>query len=285
MMAGILEIDLLRTFHAVVRIGKFRAAAEHLHKSAAAVSVHIQRLEDVAGGRLLNRDNRSISLTELGRRLLVSTAPLLRTHDQALADLHGTQLVGRITLGVPDEYVTHVIREILPAFTTTWPNVILEIKTGPSTVLKERIQRGELQAAVVVQHQGDVGMDTKVLMSTTPVWVGPRSTAVAFEDPLPLAVHTVQCCYREAMIESLKVSGRRARIVLESHSSQAVNACVEAGLAVSLIDRGKVTERMQILEDMPVIQDYDIVFVRSAESRRDEAVEMLAHAMQCSFQL
>lgn len=284
-MSMILDIDLLRTFHAVVRIGKFRAAAEHLHKSPAAVSVHIQRLEGVAGGRLLNRDNQSLSLTELGRRLLVSTAPLLRTHDQALADLHGTHLAGRIMLGVPDEYVSHVIREILPTFTSAWPNVVLELKTGPSAVLKEWILRGKLQAAVVAQPQGDVDSGTKVLMSTTPVWVGPRSSTVALDDPLPLAVHAVQCCYREAMIDSLKTSGRRSRIVLESHSSQAVKACVESGLAVSLIDRGKVTKRMEILEGMPVISDYDIVLMRSAASRGNEAVELLAQAMQSSFRL
>jgi DNA-binding transcriptional LysR family regulator len=284
-MSVILDIDLLRTFHAVVRIGKFRAAAEHLHKSPAAVSVHIQRLEGVAGGRLLNRDNQSLSLTELGKRLLVSTAPLLRTHDQALSDLHGTHLAGRIALGVPDEYVTHVIREILPTFTSAWPNVVLELKTAPSPVLREWMQRGTLQVAVMTQLKEDIGPDTQVLMSTTPVWVGPTSTTVALDDPLPLAVHTVQCCYRAAMIESLKMSGRRSRIVLETHSTQAVKACVEAGLAVSLIDHGKVTKRMQILEAMPVIPDYDIVLVRSSASRGDEAVELLARAMQRSFRL
>ncbi|MCS3469960.1 DNA-binding transcriptional LysR family regulator [Pseudomonas sp. JUb42] len=284
-MTAILYIDLLRTFHAVVRYGKFNAAAEHLHRSPAAVSVHIQRLEGVAGGRLLNRDNQSSSLTELGRRLLTSTATLLRTHDQALADLHGTNVAGRITLGVPEEYVTHVIRETLPSFTCAWPNVVVELKTGPSPTLREWVQRGTLQAAVIAQPKGDIGPDTKVLMSTTPVWVGPVSTSVALDDPLPLAVHAVQCCYREAMTESLRMTGRRSRIVLESHSSQAVKACVEAGLAVSLIDRGKVTRHMQILEGMPVIPDYDIVLVRSAASSGNEAVELLARAMQSTFRL
>ncbi|MCD5992251.1 LysR family transcriptional regulator [Pseudomonas sp. CDFA 602] len=284
-MPAILDIDLLRTFHAVVRIGKFSAAAEQLHKSPAAVSVHIQRLEAVAGGRLLNRDNQSISLTVLGKRLLVSTAELLRTHDQALADLHGTHLAGRITLGVPDEYAGHVIRDILPTFTAAWPNVVLELKTGPSVELKELVQRGKLQTAVVAQPKGELGPNTQLLTSTTPVWVGPTSAAMGLNDPLPLAVHALQCPYREAMIESLKASGRHSRIVLESASNQAVKACVEAGLAVSLIDRGKVTERMQILEGLPVIPDHDIVFVRSAASHGDEAVELLARAMQQSFRL
>jgi DNA-binding transcriptional LysR family regulator len=284
-MAATLDIDLLRTFHAVVRIGKFSTAAEQLHKSPAAVSVHIQRLEAVAGGRLLHRDNQSISLTLLGRRLLVSTAELLRTHDQALADLHGTDVAGRVTLGVPDEYANHVIRDILPTFAAAWPNVVLELKTGPSRVVKEWVKRGKLQTAVVAQRKEDVGPDTRVLMSTTPVWVGPTSTNVALDDPLPLAVHAAQCCYREAMAESLIASGRRSRIVLESHSSQAIKACVEAGLAVSLIDRAKVTERMQILEGMPVIPDHDIVFMHSTASREDAAVKLLARTMQQSFQL
>jgi DNA-binding transcriptional LysR family regulator len=284
-MTAILDIDLLRTFHAVVRVGKFSAAAEQLHKSPAAVSVHIQRLEAVAGGRLLNRDNQSVSLTALGKRLLISTAELLRTHDQALADLRGAQLAGRITLGVPDEYAAHVIQDILPTFVAAWPNVVLELKTGPSYALRELTQRGKLQAAVVTQPRGEGGPDSHVLMSTTPVWVGAANAAVAIKDPLPLAVHAVQCPYREAMSESLKASGRRSRIVLESHSNQAVKACVEAGLAVSLIDRGKVTERMQILEGLPVIPDHDIVFVRNTASRADEAVDLLAHAMRQSFRL
>src|SRR4051812_1872865 len=109
-MPAILDIDLIRTFHTVARIGKFSAAAQLLHKSPAAVTVHIQRLEVVAGGRLLNRDNQAVSLTALGKRLLVATAELLSTHDRVLADLQGTRLAGRIILGVPDEYADHVIR-------------------------------------------------------------------------------------------------------------------------------------------------------------------------------
>lgn len=153
-MTAILDIDLIRTFHAVARIGKFSAAADHLHKSPAAVSVHIQRLEAVAGGRLLNRDNQSVSLTALGQRLLVATTELLSTHDRVLADLHGTRLAGRITLGVPDEYADHVIRDILPTFAAAWPNVVLELKTAPSYALRDLVQRGKLQAAVIAQPKG-----------------------------------------------------------------------------------------------------------------------------------
>lgn len=284
-MTAILDIDLIRTFHAVARIGKFSAAAEQLHKSPAAVSVHIQRLEAVAGGRLLNRDNQSVSLTALGKRLLVATTELLSTHDRVLAELHGTRLAGRITLGVPDEYAEHVIRDILPTFAAAWPNVVLELKTAPSYALRDLVQRGKLQAAVVAQPKGQVSAGQQVLVSTTPVWVGPAHTTVASMEPLPLAVHAAQCPYRQAMMEVLRQSGRRTRVVLESPSNQAVKACVEAGLAVSLIDRARVTDAMQILAGLPVIAEHEVVFMRAQASHGDEAVDLLSRAMQQHFRL
>lgn len=284
-MSGILHIDLLRTFHTVVRTGKFSTAAEQLHKSPAAVSVHIQRLEAVSGGQLLHRDNQSVNLTMLGKRLWASSAELLRLHDRLLADLHGTNLAGRVRLGVPDEYAAQIIRETLPAFTAAWPNVVLELRMGASNELKEWIQRGELDTAIIVQPQDEISPGAQVLMPTTPVWVGPLSTDIALSDPLPLAVYTAPCVYRKAITDSLRVTGRRSRIVLESHSSQAVRECVEAGLAVSLIDRGKVTSMMQILEGMPVVPDHNILFIRSAASYEDKATELLAQTLLQTFRL
>ncbi|PBP98079.1 LysR family transcriptional regulator [Pseudomonas congelans] len=284
-MTAILDIELVRTFHAVARIGKFSAAAEQLHKSPAAVSVHIQRLEAVAGGRLLNRDNQAVSLTALGKRLLLSTTELLSTHDRVLADLQGTHLAGRITLGVPDEYAVHVIRDILPVFAAAWPNVVLELKSAPSYALREQVARGKLQTAVIAQPKGQRNADTQFLVSTKPVWVGPASAALASADPVPLAIHAAQCPYREAMMASLKDSGRKIRVVLESPSNQAIKACVEAGLAISLIDRSGVTEAMQILDDLPEIPEHEIVFLRSPSSQNDEAVSLLAQALQKYFRV
>lgn len=284
-MTSILDIELIRTFHTVARLEKFSAAAEQLHKSPAAVSVHIQRLEAIAGGRLLNRDNQSVSLTGLGKRLLMSTGELLSTHDRVLADLQGTRLAGRVTFGVPDEYADHVIRDVLPTFAGAWPNVVLELKTAPSYALRDQVQRGKIQVAIVTQPKGQRVTQDPVLETTTPVWVASINTAVTALEPLPLAVHASQCPYRQAMMESLRQSGRRLRIVLESPSNQAVKACVEAGLAISLIDRARVTERMQILDDLPVIAEHEVVFMRSQASLADEAVSLLLRTLQRHFRL
>lgn len=91
---------------------------------------------------------------------------------------------------------------------------------------------------------------------------------LASTDPLPLAMHAAQCPYREAMVETFKQDGRKTRVVLESPSNQAVKACVEAGLAISLIDRSGVTDAMQILSDLPEIAEHEIVFASACVTDR-----------------
>lgn len=284
-MSGVLDIELVRTFHAVARSGRFKAAAEQLHKSPAAISVHIQRLEAVAGGRLLDRDNQSVGLTALGKRLLVSTTDLLATHDRVLADLHGPRLVGRVKLGIPDEYAAHVIRDILPLFSAAWPNVVLEVVTAPSYTLREQLQRGSLHAAVMTLPKAQRSENVRVLVATTPVWVGAANGPGTWDGELPLALHAADCPYRSVMLASLQASGRPWRVVLDSPSGQAIAACVEAGLAVTLMDRARVTASMQILDDLPAIAEHEVVFVRSASSPSNQAIELLAQAIHQRFRL
>ncbi len=153
-MRPTLDINLLRTFHAIARLGQFRAAAAFVHRSPAAVSVHIQRLEQVVGGRLLERDNQSVVLTPLGDKLLASTLGLLNAHDDILRELQGAPLSGHIKLGVPDEYASHVMRDVLPAFATRFPAVMLEVSTAASQALVEQIGRNRLQLALAVLPMG-----------------------------------------------------------------------------------------------------------------------------------
>ncbi|WP_241070141.1 LysR substrate-binding domain-containing protein [Achromobacter insuavis] len=281
-MNPVLDIELLRTFQAVAQLGQFRAAAEHVHRSPAAVSMHIQRLEAVAGGRLLERDNQSVTLTPLGKRLLAGTADLLRRHDKVLEDLRGTDLTGRIKLGVPDEYAVHVIRDVLPLFAAAWPNVVLDVSTAPSLTLRAQVERGRLHLALAVRP-ARAGPAAQVLARTTPVWVGSATRTGDLPRPLPLALHATHCPYRDAMTGALDQAGRAWRIVLSSPSSRAVEACVEAGLGISLVDRSRITAGMRVLEALPAIAAHEIVLLRAASALEDPAANQLDSILRKHF--
>jgi len=284
-MSATLDIDLLRTFHAVARNGQFKAAAEQLHKSPAAISVHVQKLELIAGGKLLRRDNQSVALTALGKRLLAATGPLLCSHDQVLADLHGTRLAGRIQLGIPDEYAAHVIRDILPLFVATWPNVVLDMHTAPSYSLLDQVRRGKLQAALIACPTAAPAAQGTVILATTPVWVAAAHATLEASAPLPLALYAADCPYRQAMLDALRHSARPWRVVLDSPSTQAVEACVEAGLAISLVDRARVSVHMRVLDDLPAVAEHQVRFIRADATTDAAALDLLERAMAQYFRL
>lgn len=283
-MSATLDIELLRTFHAVARLGRFRAAAAHVHKSAAAVSVHIQRLEALVGARLLERDNQSVTLTPLGQRFLARTAELLDAHDRVLADLRGAPPAGRARLGIPDEYAEHVIRDILPAFAQAWPGVTLELATAPSLVLRDQVARRRLHLAVVAQPAAAGRRASRPLALTTPLWVA-GAAAGPLPAPVPLALHAADCPYRTAMIEALERAGQAWRTVLASPSSRAVEACVEAGLGISIVDRSRITARMRVLDDMPKVAPHEVVLLRDGSAGGQAAADVLEETLRQHFRL
>jgi DNA-binding transcriptional LysR family regulator len=57
----------IKVFRQVVESGSFVAAAERLDLSTAMVSKHVMHAEKRLGVRLLNRNSRTLSLTEPGR--------------------------------------------------------------------------------------------------------------------------------------------------------------------------------------------------------------------------
>jgi len=284
-MDTILDIDLLRTFHTVHRLKRFKAAAEFLHKSPAAISMHIQRLESIVGGRLLERDNQAVLLTGLGKRVMSTTLELLDLHDRAVRDLYGNEASGRVILGVPDEYIVHVIQDILPIFGSMWPNVVLEIKTAPSLLLREQVARGHLDVAIIAQPPGGTRSQGIVLQYTAPVWAAATHFVLNEDGILPLALYASPCPYREAMTAALDKAGIKWRAVLDTESGVAVRACVEAGLGVSVIDRSKITPSMQILNDLPAIPDHEITILQAPVSRDQsiEAVTLLLDTIQQRF--
>src|SRR5579862_9871804 len=83
--AYLMEVQLLRTFVAVARLGSFSAAASELGYTQAAVSQQIAALENDLKTQLLNR--RPVGPTEAGARLLEHAAPILLRLDAARADV------------------------------------------------------------------------------------------------------------------------------------------------------------------------------------------------------
>src|SRR3954462_15277903 len=89
------NVNDLLAFIAVAREQSFTKAAAKLQVSQSALSYTIRTLEERLGFRLLTRTTRSVSLTEVGDRLLRSIGPHFDEIETEISALSGRLLTSR----------------------------------------------------------------------------------------------------------------------------------------------------------------------------------------------
>src|SRR5258708_12089573 len=97
------DVDLLRTFVAVVEAGSFTKASVTVHRSQAAVSMQIKRLERMLGTTLFTRDTRNLALTRPGNTLLEYARRMLDLHEEAWSAIARPDVTGRTLLPPPHD--------------------------------------------------------------------------------------------------------------------------------------------------------------------------------------
>ena len=289
-MQSTLDIDLLRTFQAVVRFEQFLAAATFLNRSPSAVSLHIRRLEDITGGRLLERDNQTVTLTPLGRRFALQSAELLQMHDRMLAGYNAPSVSGKVRLGISEEYAGALLQCTLPPLSEGFPHVELEVETASSGRLHNQLQRGQMDLALVVEllDAQNAGEPPLFRFGTTePVWVAAHSYRADPAKPLPLALHGNGCPYRSVALDALTRLGRPWRTMVMSAGTSALEATICAGLVIGIVDRDRVSPQMRILTEedgLPTLPLHELQLVKAPGSP-SAACEVLIRLIGDHFRL
>jgi len=126
---SVLPFAQLQAFLAVARHRSFSAAARELGLSRSAVSQSVRQLEVELRVVLLSRTTRSVSLTDVGRRLVDGAAPALAQAAAMLTEISAEpgEPVGRLRLSVPRVAVPFVVEPVLPTFRRRYPRVDVEL--------------------------------------------------------------------------------------------------------------------------------------------------------------
>lgn len=241
-----LDIEALRSFVAIARLGSLAAAAQQRHRTVSALSMQTKRLETTLGTQLLVRGARGMTTTVAGEVLLAEARELLRHHDGLVARISGRGLSGRVRFGMPEDYASDIVGRLLPDFMAQHPDVVLEAVTATSGELVRCLERGELSLIVALDRPYPLAGGIP-LWRTQPVWAGARDLALTQAQVLPLALHPANCPYRQLGLEALEAAGRDWHAVFTSTSIHAVETAVASGLAVSILERERITPAMRIL--------------------------------------
>jgi DNA-binding transcriptional LysR family regulator len=119
----------LRAFMMVAARRSFARAAGELGVSRSALSHAMRDLESELGVRLLHRTTRSVSLTEMGERLLAQLRPVLSDLDRALDDIGRDDKAMRGTLRIngSEGAIRQLLQTVVPRFLALYPQMELDL--------------------------------------------------------------------------------------------------------------------------------------------------------------
>ena len=270
----VLDTDQLRSFLAIVDTGSFTRAAERVNKTQSAVSMQVKRLEERLGGKaLFSKQGRGVRLTDDGERLIDYARRILHVEAAALAAVGENGLDGRVRLGIPDDYAESFLPDILTRFVRRHPLVELAVACESSLSLAERMRAGELDLAIVTDHQRIAGVE--VVREEPLRWVTGAGARVHEERPLPLALSGPSCAWRQAAISALDRMGLPWRLALVSATYAGIGPIVGAGLAMTVLPPSAMHAGQRSLgpaEGLPELPSCRIGLLRNAsEPSRETA--------------
>lgn len=116
-------------FLAIAKRHSFRRAGLDLGISASALSHSLKGLETRLGIRLLNRTNRSVTLTAAGEELLGKIVEPFEAIGSAIEGLnrYRDEPSGRIRLNVLEHAATLLLGPVLPTFVERYPDIQIEV--------------------------------------------------------------------------------------------------------------------------------------------------------------
>jgi DNA-binding transcriptional LysR family regulator len=239
-----------------------------VHRSPSAVSMQVKALEEALGKPLFVRSTRNVAITAEGKTLLDYGRRMLAMREEAWASVVRPEMKGRVTIGVPDDYVSSVLPQVLGKFAMAHPRVEIRVIGLPSSALAPLLKDNTLDLACMTKTKGVAG---EFIRFEPMVWAGSSARKVWKERPLPLAVFADGSTARAYAVSALQRANIKYRMSYESPSLLGLISMVEAGLAIAPLARCSVPDHLVQLsqnEGLPPLDELEVILARSARSAR-----------------
>ena len=154
--------DSLRCFLAAASTLNFRAAAQQVSLTPAALSKRIQQLERTLGATLFQRTTRRVSLTEAGLALIPRAESALAEAAACVRAARGEEGPPplELTLGTRHELGLSWLLPQLDGLEQTFPHVTLNLYFGSGPDLELQVRAGEISCAISSRQTHDPKLES-----------------------------------------------------------------------------------------------------------------------------
>lgn len=237
-----LNIEQLRTFLEVVRLGGVRKAAQSLNVSQPAVSSRIKSLEETLAVELFYRNSGGLTLTKRGEMLIRYAEQFEHLSEQVTANIIAPEAIEQqLRLGVAETVAQSWLPDFVSALHQQFPKVEIEIDVDVSTNLRERLLDREIDLAILLGPVSEATIANIMLPVFDMAWyVAAETTSPDGDDSSLIASHPVITFARNTRPhrELKRALFERVGPGAQIFTSSSLLAClrlVEAGLGVAAL--------------------------------------------------
>lgn len=140
---------------AVIENGNFYLAAEQCHVSQSAISQQIKKLEYELGVKLLERHNRTFSLTPAGEHFYRKSLVIMWDLNQLVRETRkiADKDKATIRIGYYKDYHGNELSEAIASFSEKYPSVDVQIMVGSHEELYHAMENNEVDIALNDQRR------------------------------------------------------------------------------------------------------------------------------------
>jgi len=257
-----LDTITLQCFIAVAETASFTRAAERVGRTQSAISQQITKLEQLLEKPLLVR-GKSFALTPEGEIFLGYARQIFALHHEAMDRFKEPELEGEVRFGLPENFASVYLSEVLADFSRIHPRILLNIECDLTLNLFERFKKKKFDLVLVKMNRPQDFPNGVNVWSEPLKWVGDAGL-VDKKKPVPLVLSPQPCVYRASAIEALENAGRAWRIVFTSPSYTGTVAAVKAGMGLSVMPHTMIPADLQALESsvLPRLSDTHVSLLK-----------------------
>ena len=277
----------LESFMLVVQLGSFRAAADRLHVTQAAVSNRIASLEEEIGAKVFERGPRDLRLTPVGLRLIGFGERMLELQLNIMQLGRADQyLLGSVRIGAIDSIVHTWLVGFVQHLHSSYPGIEVQLSSESTERLHKSLRDGDVDIALQTDQMIGEGIVSTACLPMTMGWVGkPEESSHLDGDFRALLSHpTVTMSRGSQPYLILKDVYRRAGLPMGKvhciNSISAIIRLVKCGFGNALIPLAPVRDEIERGELRIIPFELSLphqgLVVSYLESRASDAIRFVA---------
>jgi DNA-binding transcriptional LysR family regulator len=240
-----INLRQIQALVSIARLGSFTKAAALLHLTPPALTVQIHHLEQVLGVRLLDRNTRSVRLTESGKEVIPILEGVLRAIDGVTANIRqrGSNTRGVVSIAALPSVCSMMLPVTIAKFRGECPDVSVTIRDAAAQRVITYVKTEEVDFGIGSMIEPDPGIqltpliDDRLKVVFAPGHPLQQQREIALRDLVgfPLIAYESESSVRGLVDRGFRSIGHLAAPAYEVTYPSTAIGMAQAGLGIAIV--------------------------------------------------